>query len=64
MVFKFVFELVSTYLELKEVSPGERRSDRGSTMVLEKDSGSAGSRKLLSLSTQTDRRSSGQVEVF
>ena len=64
MVSKLVFELVSAHLELKEVDLGERRSGHGLEMAHEESSSSAGSRKLFSLSTPPDRRSSGQVEVL
>ena len=50
--------------KLKEDSHGGRRSGCGVTVAHEKAPSSAGPRELLSLSTRTDWRCSGQVEVL
>ena len=50
--------------ELKEDSHGGRRSDCGATVVHEEAPSSAEPRELFSLSTRTDPRCSGQVEVL
>ena len=50
--------------ELKEDSHGGRRSGYGATVAHEEAPSSAGPHELLSLSTRTDWRCSGQVEVL